>query len=199
MTLHKSLACSLVALAALPALAATTVYEAELDGPSEVLGAGVLPSPGLGSALVTVDTDSMTMHVVASFSGLLAGVTASHIHCCTAVLNVGTAGVATVTPTFTGFPSGVTSGSYDHVFDMNLASSYNPAFITARGGTVAGAFAALAAGLDAGTSYFNIHSSLYPGGEIRGFLAPIPEPATYALMLAGLAAVGFAARRRGAI
>ncbi len=199
MTLYKSLACSLIALAALPTMAATTIFEAELDGPSEVLAAGVLPSPGLGSAIVTLDTDSLTMHVQASFSGLLAGVTAAHIHCCTAAPNVGTAGVASTTPTFTGFPSGVTSGVYDHTFDMSLASSYNAAFITARGGTVAGAFAALAAGLDAGTSYFNIHSSLYPGGEIRGFLAPIPEPETYALMLAGLAAVGFAARRRGAI
>jgi hypothetical protein len=44
----------------------------------------------------------------------------------------------------------------------------------------------LLAALGAGTSYFNIHSSTYTGGEIRGFLAPVPEPAQAALLLAGL-------------
>ena len=34
------------------------------------------------------------------------------------------------------------------------------------------------------------------GGGSINFLSPIPEPETYALMLAGLAAVGFVARRR---
>lgn len=41
------------------------------------------------------------------FSGLLGNVTASHIHCCTAAAGTSTAGVATMTPTFTNFPSGV--------------------------------------------------------------------------------------------
>ena len=50
--------------------------------------------------------------------------------------------------------------------------------------------------MSASTAYFNIHTTAFAGGEIRGFLAPIPEPETYALMLAGLAAVGVAARRR---
>ena len=55
---------------------------------------------------------------------------------------------------------------------MTLASSYNPAFVTAHGGTVAGAEADLLAGLKAGQAYLNIHSSTFPGGEIRGFLRP---------------------------
>ena len=37
-----------------------------------------------------------------------------------------------------------------------------------------------------------------PGDHVRVFTAAIPEPQTYALMLAGLAAVGFMARRRRA-
>ena len=80
----------------------------------------------------------------------------------------------------------MTSGSYDQTFDMTAASSFNATFVTNNGGTPASAFAALRAGMDAGKAYLNIHSSFASGGEIRGFLAPIPEPESYALMLAGL-------------
>lgn len=45
----------------------------------------------------------------------------------------------------------------------------------------------------AGDTYINIHTLDYLGGEIRGQLIPIPEPATIALLGAGLVA----ARRRG--
>jgi hypothetical protein len=84
----------------------------------------------------------------------------------------GNAGVATTTPSFPGFPAGVTSGSYDMTFDMTLASSYNASYVTANGGTPASAFAALKAALNNGTAYFNIHTTMYPGGEIRSFFAP---------------------------
>jgi hypothetical protein len=79
-------------------------------------------------------------------------------------------------------------------FDLTMASSYNPAFVTAEGGTVAGAEAALEAGLLAGETYINIHTSAFPGGEIRGFLAAVPEPSTWAMMLIGFLGLGFAFR-----
>jgi hypothetical protein len=109
-----------------------------------------------------------------TFASLVAGTTAAHIHCC--VVPPGNAGVATTTPYFAGFPIGVTSGSYDQTFDTTLASTWNAPFITASGGTPLGAEAALAAGIAAGTAYLNVHSSTYPGGEIRGFLAPQVAP-----------------------
>jgi hypothetical protein len=127
-------------------------------------------SLGTGTAVITWDTGTNMLTVDVTFSGLSGTTTASHIHCCVAA--PGNAGVATTTPTFTGFPLGVTSGSYTHTFDMTSAASYNPAFVTANGGTVAGARAVLFAGLLAGQSYLNIHSSLFGGGEIRGFLKP---------------------------
>jgi hypothetical protein len=79
---------------------------------------------------------------------------------------------------------------------MTLAASYNPDFITNNGGTVGSALNALVAGLDSGRAYLNIHTSMFAGGEIRGFLQPVPEPGTYAMMVAGLGLVGFMAVRR---
>ncbi len=169
-------------------------FYANLIGANEVPPSG---SPGSGFADVYLDPGLNTMEVVVTFSGLLGTTTASHIHCCLAspFLSGVNAGVATTTPTFTGFPLGVTSGSYDHVFDMTLASSYNPAFVTANGGTTATAESALFAGIGAGESYLNIHTNLFGGGEIRGFLIA-PEPATIAVFGFGLAGLCFARRKR---
>jgi hypothetical protein len=164
-----------VALVGGPAAhAATFNYAASLSGANE---SPANASPGSGTCEVDVDDVLHTMHVRAVFANLLGNTTASHIHCATALPFAGTAGVATTTPTFAGFPLGVTSGTYDVVLDMTQASSYNPAFLTARGGSVAAAEAFIFASLAAGTAYLNIHSSSFGGGEIRGFPAPFnPTP-----------------------
>ncbi len=158
----------------------------------DLLGSNENPansSPGVGSAEIVVDTIFKTMSLDISFSGLLGNTTATHIHCCQ--IPPTNAQVATQTPSFIGFPLGVTSGTYTHEFDMSLASSYNSAFITAHGGTVDTAFADLLAGMLAGMSYLNIHSTMFPGGEIRGALIQVPEPGSLALL--GLALAGLAA------
>ena len=149
-----------------PASAEVLHYFATLNGPNE---SPPNTSPGFGTALVTINTVANTMHVQVSFTGLVAPSTASHIHCCTARPDTGTAAVATTVPTFTGFPLGVTFGTYAHTFDLTLASSWNiPAF---DGGSPASDEKALLAGLAADKAYLNIHSKpVFGGGEIRGFL-----------------------------
>ena len=153
--------------------AAPVVYTAALSGPAE---SPPNTSPGIGFASITIDAVAHTMIVDVTFSGLLGVTTNSHIHAPTLVALTGTAGVATTTPTFAGFPSGVTSGAYYNVLDMTAASSYNPAYVTANGGTTASAEAALFAAIAAGKAYYNLHSMSFPGGEIRGFLLPAAVP-----------------------
>lgn len=53
--------------------------------------------------------------------------------------------------------------------------------------------------LQGGLAYVNVHTATNPGGAVRGQLiqvTAVPEPSTYALLLAGIAALGFIARRR---
>ena len=177
---------------ALPSQAVPFTYSATLTGANEN------PpnlSLGIGTAFVTIDEDLHTLAVSATFSGLLGSTRAAHIHCCV-TLPLGNVGVATQTPSFAGFPLGVTSGTYSGTFDTTLSSSFNPTFITNHGGTVAGAEAALFAGIQAGTAYFNIHTTQFPAGEIRGFFQPVPEPKTLSLLVMGLGALAAGRLRR---
>jgi hypothetical protein len=147
--------------------AAPIVYSGRLSGAAE---SPPNASAGSGTTLVAYDPAAHTLDVQVTFSGLSGTTTASHIHCCTTNAGTGTASVATQVPTFSGFPLGVTSGTYSMSFDLTMSSAWNPSFVTTNGGTVASAETAFAAGLDTGKAYLNIHSSTVPGGEIRSFL-----------------------------
>jgi len=150
-------------------------------------------STATGSAFVTVDTVALTIDFNVVFSGLTGADTAAHIHCCTA--QGGNTGVATAVPFLPGFPQGVTSGSFvNQTFSLLDPAFYNPAFITSNGGSVSTAEPVFLAGLLNDQTYFNIHTGANPGGEIRAFLVPIPEPATF--VLGGLSLVLATVRRR---
>jgi len=184
MKIRLFLAATLLAAAPLPA--SVIVYSATLSGINEVPSNG---STAFGSITVTLNGNDLT--VSETFSGLLGGAaSAAHIHCCA----IPGTSVGVAVP-FTGFPS-ATSGTYDHIFDLSQAGTYIVAFLNGNGGTGASAEAALIAGLNSGLAYANIHNSIFPGGEIRGQLAAVPEPATWGMTGLALAGVLLAGTRR---
>ena len=159
-------------------------FTATLNGLQEVP-----PNASTATGFVTVTLLGDLLTVDLSFTGLTNIASAGHIHCCT---SPGTNAIVAVP--FAGLPA-ATSGTYSNAFDLTLAATYNPAFITANGGTAATAEAAFIAGLNSFKAYANIHDSPnFAGGEIRGNL--VPEPSTSLLLLTGLLGVaGLACRK----
>ena len=143
---------------------------------------------GSGNSFVTIDTVAHTLQINIDWSGLSGTATVAHIHCCTTTPFAGTVGVAVTPTTLPGFPpaAGLHSGSYvSPDIDLTLPASFTSGFVTNfAGGSVAAAEAVLIANIEAGKAYVNVHSTEFPGGEIRGFLVAVPEPSSL-LLLAG--------------
>lgn len=118
-------------------------------------GEPVPTSTATGSANFSFDSASRTVLVDESVSGIAGDMSGNHIHCCTDVPGMGSKGVAL---NFTGLPTG-TSGQYTKAFTMAGAD-----------------FNVLLAGAQAGKAFVNLPTpSTYAGGEVRGFLAPVPS------------------------
>ena len=183
-------------------LLATLTNGAENPPVNPTLADGVTPRPASFGTAMFVLNDAMTaMTFTATITNIDVNgsqttdpndnLIAAHIH----------AGPA-VTPTING---PVVWGFFGAPFNDNNPNDFNfMAFATGVGGTFSGTWdapegnnttlTAQLANILEGRSYINFHTTQFTGGEIRGNIAPIPEPGTMALLGMGLA--GLAARRR---
>jgi hypothetical protein len=101
---------------------------------------------------------------------------------------------------YTGL-TGPAIASHLHVGPAGVAGPVIVPFVTTSSPIVgSGAFpAAHLADLFAGNVYVNIHTAVYPGGEIRGQLIlqhQVPEPTTALALVPALVPVGLMLRRR---
>jgi CHRD domain len=179
------IAAAAIAVAAAPATAAT-LFSTTLSGLNETTPND---SPATGSGTLLLSNDQNSIDVFLQWAGLTGPATGGHVHCCAFQGANG--------PVAIDFgPSGVATGSLTRTYDLTLAATYSAGFFNANGGTAASARTAFLNGLIGGRAYYNVHSARYPGGEIRGQLAAVPETATWGMMIAGFGIVGGAMRVR---
>jgi hypothetical protein len=190
---------SVLALAAAAAAVAVPAGAAPADPSYRAVASGALESPpnaSPGTSLVTIELGGTQMLVDLPFRDLLGTTTAAHVHCCTSAAFTGTAPVAVP---FQDFPTGVTAGTYSNAIALDDEMSWDAAFVSAHGGTVQSATSAFLDGINANEAYVNIHTDLYPNGELRGWLVaapPVPETAEWSMLAVGLAGLMWMSRRR---
>ena len=148
------------------------------------------PGGGFGSGLVELDLDLVQMRVQLNFNNLSSNTTGAFLFANPKPNQPAQAAL----PSFTGFPTGVTSGTYTRTFDLTVAQTYDGAFLAAAdtglGQTVVDALKALHDSAEDETAFIRITTASFPGGAISGHLSAVPEPSSLALV--GILGSGFA-------
>jgi hypothetical protein len=170
--------------------------QADFIATATLSGDGLSPSTGTGTGSVLFDSATDTLTVAIAFTGLTsptaipAGVPgAAHIHLGPDPASNGPPIFPFIEPYANNFPLGVTSGTY--VTTLTAAS-----FLPDPADGI-NTFAEAVNAIETGDTYFNIHTLAYPGGEIAGEIAVVPEPGSLTLAELGLGiALAFAWRSR---
>ena len=195
-------ALTLSALLAVPMASHAVIYtfNASLSGANEV---PAIVGPGTGTAILdyndnnTLSLADDTYNFSMSVFGLSSPATGVHIHGAASTTENAPVRVALNAAPFVSHVSGGTL-----LVGGNNVVAPTTLFVTVASPTNAGygpmSFLDMLRG---GLAYVNVHTAVNPGGAVRGQLiqvTAVPEVSTYAMMLAGLGAVGLMARRRRA-
>lgn len=169
-------------LASVPmhASATTKTFSFNLDGTQEV---PATTSFAAGSAQITIDDVLGLITFYAVAFNLDSDPFAAHIHNGAAGTNgavvydlggnIDSASLVTIGPI--SVPGSLSFAGVSKAIDIGVAEAINAS---------------------PSSYYMNIHTNSNPGGEIRGQLAPIPEPSSMLLFGAGLAVFGLMISRR---
>lgn len=156
--------------------AQSSIFQALLFGANEV---PATTSPAFGISILVYDLSTNQFEISTGFVGLSAAPIGGHVHRAPAGVNG---------PIIFNFTSTLPAATFGSSIPAN--------------GTLS---AADEINLFAGDLYVNLHTPLYPAGEIRGQLlfvagdlpgTVVPEPATAALLASGLLALGIVGVRR---
>lgn len=173
-----------LSLATGAASAATQVYSFNLNAQQEV---PTNVSQAAGSMQITInDTTNVISYQFTGFN-LLGSFTMAHIHRALAGVNGPVV--------YDLVPAADYSGPVTFGPNISIPNSWA---LLGQNETNMSAGLGLLINTTPWNYYVNIHTSVFTGGEIRGQLAPIPEPSTYAMFAAGLGVVGLMWRRRAA-
>ena len=194
-----SLAAAAMLMGASGAHAVVYTFNASLNSANEVApvvstatatGIATLAYDTMGTASLADDTYDFSMAVFGLTGGSSGkAANAFHIHGAATTAENGPVRVALDALPF----AALNSGSILLVGGSNVAA---PVFATGNGSYPVMSFLDM---LQGGLAYVNVHTTANPNGAVRGQLiqvSAVPEPSTYAMLLAGIAALGFVARRR---